>query len=71
MALRREGWAKIRPDICMLSQTHYLLTLTSGVIPDWQCSLSLVAICFLSYHFFSRYEIKLNIVPFSAPASLP
>lgn len=36
-------WAKIRPDICMLSQTHYLLTLTSGVISDWQCSLSHVA----------------------------
>lgn len=55
--LRREGWAKIRPDICMLSQTHYLLTLTSGFIPDWQCSLSPVAVCFLSDHFFSRYKL--------------
>lgn len=35
----------------MLSQTRYLLTLTSGVISDWQCSLSPVVRCFLSGHF--------------------
>lgn len=57
----------------MLSQTHYLLTLTSGFIPDWQCSLSPLAVCFLSDHFsvVISYEIKLNIAPSSPPASLP